>query len=90
MSKKNNKPEPVMTELTDLVEDVTILDEVEEIPAAPVAPVKEAVYVCVYGDTYPGIAAKFQPAGMTKHQYANELFVINKGKTLSAGVEVIL
>ena len=89
MSKKSVKVEHTLEETTDLVEEV-ILDEVEAVEPAPVVEQYPKVYVCVYGDTYPAIAARFKPAGLTKHQYAQELFAGNAGKSLSAGVEVVL
>jgi hypothetical protein len=89
LTKKSVKVEPALVEPTDLVEDV-ILDEVEMVEPAPVVEVLPTVYVCVYGDTYPGIAARFKPAGLTKHQYAQKLFSANAGKSLTPGVEVVL
>jgi hypothetical protein len=93
LTKKFVKVEPALVEPTDLVEDV-ILDDVEilepEVEPEPVMASAPTSYVCVYGDTYPGIAARFKPAGLTKHQYAKHLFATNKGKALAAGVEVIL
>jgi len=88
MSKKVNKPEPVAEVFEPEVVEI-ILDEPEILEIE--APAMPKVHVCVHGDSYPGIAARYTlPLGMTRHQYAKHLLTINKGKTLSAGVEVIL
>lgn len=77
MSKpKNDKP---------VVEDV--VETVENI----VAEVKKPkTYTVVDGDSYPSVADKFKPAGMSKHEYAKALFAKNKGVALSVGTVVVL
>lgn len=54
--------------------------------------VGEAVgtYTAEEGDTYPSIADMFKPVGMSKHDFATYLFVLNSGKAVSAGTVIKL
>ena len=62
-------------------------DVVEPVVVAPVA---AGTYLAVDGDSYPAIAGKFKPVGMTKHEYAVKLFELNGGKQVVAGMIVKL
>lgn len=57
-----------------------------EAPAAP-APAKDT-YTVRDGDTYASIAAALAPAGTSKHTAAINLLALNRGRTLSPGIEI--
>lgn len=46
--------------------------------------------VAADGDSYASIAAAWQPAGKTKHEYATHLFAINNGKLVIPGMIINL
>lgn len=57
-------------------------------PAVIPEPVR--IHVAEEGDTYARIAGLYKPRGVSKHEYAVHLFELNKGTTLSPGMEVSL
>ena len=69
--------------------EVCPFDEPKDEPIV-VQPKVADSYVAVDGDTYPSIAGKFKPNGMTKHEYAMKLVEINRGVSVRAGMIVKL
>jgi hypothetical protein len=102
--KKKNSPAVELVEPVEVLEveccgkdeceacpfDAPKLEEVESPEPVVEAPKTEGRVFAKEGDSYASIAALVAPSGVSKHDYAKVLFEKNKGKTLRAGVEVIL
>lgn len=82
MSKKNPVIVPAVVEV-EIPEPVEVVTPV-------VMPEPVRIHVVNDGDTYPSIAGLYKPSGVSKHDYAKHLFDLNKGKTLTPGLEVNL
>ncbi len=82
MSKKNPVIIPAVVEL-EIPEPVEVVTPV-------VMPEPVRIHVVKDGDSYASIAGLYKPSGVSKHDYAKHLFDLNKGKTLTPGLEVNL
>ena len=76
--------------VSEAIEPELVVEEPEAVLETPKPPVDGNVWVADEAVSYAVLAARFLPEGMKKHDYAKQLYAINKGKTILPGTEVKL
>jgi hypothetical protein len=90
MGRKKSKPMVTFDE-----SQWVVVDDVDQFDAHAAVVTTEVLgnrntEVASEDDTWAAVAARFAPKGMTKHEYAKQLYETNKGRQIREGMEIKL